>query len=49
MAYESITYERDGRLAVITINRPEVRNALHPPANRELSAASSTTWCRQPS
>jgi len=39
VAYEFITYERDGRLAVITINRPEVRNALHPPANRELSAA----------
>ena len=39
MAYEFITYEKDGRVATITINRPEVRNALHPPANRELSAA----------
>ena len=39
MAYEFITYEKKGRLATITINRPEVRNALHPPANRELSAA----------
>lgn len=39
MAYEFITCEQDGRLAVITINRPQVRNALHPPANRELSAA----------
>ena len=39
MAYEFITYEQDGHLAVITINRPQVRNALHPPANRELSAA----------
>ena len=39
MAYEFITYEKKGRIATITINRPEVRNALHPPANRELSAA----------
>ena len=39
MAYEFITYEKNGRVATITINRPEVRNALHPPANRELSAA----------
>jgi enoyl-CoA hydratase/carnithine racemase len=39
MAYEFITYEKDGRVVTITINRPEVRNALHPPANRELSAA----------
>jgi enoyl-CoA hydratase/carnithine racemase len=39
VAYEFITYEKSGRIATITINRPEVRNALHPPANRELSAA----------
>jgi len=39
MPYEFITYEKTGRVATITINRPEVRNALHPPANRELSAA----------
>jgi crotonobetainyl-CoA hydratase len=39
MAYEFVTYEKRDRLVVITINRPEVRNALHPPANRELSAA----------
>lgn len=31
--------EQGGRLTVITINRPEVMNALHPPANRELAAA----------
>ena len=30
------TEERDGHLLVVTINRPEVRNALHPPANDEL-------------
>ena len=39
MAYEFIRYEKSGRIARITINRPEVRNALHPPANLELSAA----------
>jgi enoyl-CoA hydratase/carnithine racemase len=39
MAYEFITYEKQGRIARITINRPEVMNALHPPANLELSAA----------
>jgi len=31
--------EREGALTVITINRPEVLNALHPPAQEELSAA----------
>jgi enoyl-CoA hydratase/carnithine racemase len=39
MAYEFITYDKSDHLVTITINRPEVRNALHPPANRELSAA----------
>ena len=28
--------ERDGRLLTVTIDRPEVMNALHPPANQEL-------------
>ncbi len=28
--------ERDGRVLVVTLDRPEVRNALHPPANQEL-------------
>ena len=31
--------EVEGRLLVVTINRPEVMNALHPPANRALAAA----------
>jgi enoyl-CoA hydratase/carnithine racemase len=39
MAHEFIRYEKNGRIATITINRPEVMNALHPPANHELSAA----------
>lgn len=29
--------EKDGRLLVVTIDRPEVMNSLHPPANRELA------------
>ena len=29
--------ETDGRLLIVTINRPEVWNALHPMANQELS------------
>ena len=33
------TMERDGHLTIITINRPEVMNALHPAANRALSEA----------
>ncbi len=32
------TAERDGRLLTVTICRPEVRNALHPPAHHELAA-----------
>lgn len=29
--------ERDGRILTVTIDRPEVMNALHPPANEELA------------
>jgi enoyl-CoA hydratase/carnithine racemase len=38
MEYEYARYEKRDRVAVITINRPEVLNALHPPASAELSA-----------
>lgn len=31
--------ERDGKLFIVTINRPDVMNALHPMANQELAAA----------
>ncbi len=31
--------ERDGRVLIVTIDRPEVMNSLHPPANEELTAA----------
>ena len=35
-SYKFCTVERDGWILKVTINRPEVRNALHPPANEEL-------------
>jgi acetyl-CoA C-acetyltransferase len=35
--YEHLLVRRDGHLLEVTINRPEVRNALHPPANDELN------------
>lgn len=34
--YNFCEVERDGWILKVTINRPEVRNALHPPANEEL-------------
>jgi enoyl-CoA hydratase/carnithine racemase len=37
MGYEYATYEKKGHLAYVTINRPEVMNALHADASRELS------------
>ena len=36
MAYEFISYEKKGRIAYVTIRRPERLNALHPYANAEL-------------
>jgi enoyl-CoA hydratase/carnithine racemase len=36
MAYEFATYEKKGRIAIVTVNRPERMNALHPAANFEL-------------
>ena len=37
MAYQYVVYEKKDRIAYITINRPEVRNALHSPSHRELA------------
>ncbi len=37
MQLEFVRYEKRDRIAWITIARPEVMNALHPPANEELS------------
>jgi enoyl-CoA hydratase/carnithine racemase len=33
-----VKVEREGRLTIMTLDRPEVLNALHPPAHHELSA-----------
>jgi len=50
MDLEFVEYEKRDRIAFVTINRPEVMNALHPPANDELSrvwddfAADPETW-----
>ncbi len=37
-AYEHVTVGREGHVLVVTINRPDRMNALHPPANAELAA-----------
>jgi len=34
--YEFVKVRRDGHLLEVTINRPDVRNCLHPPAHEEL-------------
>jgi enoyl-CoA hydratase/carnithine racemase len=39
MPYKFIRYEKKGRVAYVTIQRPEVLNALHPPGNAEMRAA----------
>jgi enoyl-CoA hydratase/carnithine racemase len=48
--HEYILYEKEGHIARVTINRPEVMNAMHPPAHAELNAiwrgyvADDTLW-----
>src|SRR5260370_21753009 len=39
MSYQYVIYEKKGHIAYVTINRPEVMNALHYDANVELSQA----------
>jgi enoyl-CoA hydratase/carnithine racemase len=39
MGYEFIEVTRDGPVTTFTLNRPDVMNALHAPANLELDAA----------
>ena len=41
MSYNYATYEKKEHIAYVTINRPEVMNALHLPANKELWEI----WC----
>ena len=38
MSYKYVVYEKRERIAYVTINRPEVMNALHPPAPETESA-----------
>ena len=38
MKSEYVLYEKKERVAYVTLNRPEVMNALHPPAHIELNA-----------
>src|SRR5690242_14103535 len=38
MAYEFCRVDREGPLTIVTLNRPEVMNAIHAPASEELSA-----------
>jgi enoyl-CoA hydratase/carnithine racemase len=50
MQLEFVRYEKRNRIAWVTIQRPEVMNALHPPANEELArvwddvAGDPETW-----
>ena len=37
MSYRFATYEKRGRIAYVTLNRPEVMNALHLEAHLELA------------
>ncbi len=36
MTYEFAKVERKGRITIVTLNRPEVMNAMHSPAHFEL-------------
>ena len=48
--YQFVRYEKRNRIAYITLNRPEVMNALHPPLEAELNdvwadyVADSEVW-----
>ncbi len=39
MSYQNITVEREDRLYIVTINRPEVMNALNPETHAEMAHA----------
>ena len=41
MSYEKILYEKQGRIAIVTINRPDRMNAIDPQTSGELYEA----WC----
>ena len=37
MTYQFVIYEKRDHIARITLNRPEVMNALHPPLGAEMA------------
>jgi enoyl-CoA hydratase/carnithine racemase len=37
--FQFIKYEKKDRIAYLTLNRPDVLNAMHPPAHQEIAAA----------
>ena len=37
MSYEFITVEKQDHLTIVTMNRPEAMNSLHPPACAEMN------------
>jgi len=39
MAYETVIMQKKGKIAIITLNRPEARNAINPALQRDLAAA----------
>jgi 1,4-dihydroxy-2-naphthoyl-CoA synthase len=39
MSFKYLLYEKKGRIAYVTINRPEVMNSLCPPASDEMYEA----------
>ena len=39
MTYQFITVEREGPVTIITLNRPEVMNAVHSPMHFEMDEA----------
>jgi len=39
MGYEFIKVEKRDHITIVTINRPDVMNAIHPPASKEMSCA----------
>jgi len=45
MSYEDVVYESGGGIARITINRPEVRNAIRPKTYEELTDAMNRAAC----
>jgi methylglutaconyl-CoA hydratase len=42
LEYSTLKFERDGRIAIVTLNRPEKRNAISTPMIEELFAALNT-------